>query len=97
MCKKLEAIGLPDPVYNNNTFILKTTVLSASFEHESTQNVRIGDENASIQAKNARIEDENARIGNKNVRIETENARIETQNIWNRRKLALSDIKRVLR
>ena len=118
MCKELEAIGLPDPVYNNNTFILKTTVLSASFEHESTQNARIG-------AKNARIEDENARIGNKNVRIgaknvrigaknvrigdknariETENARIgdenariETQNIWNRRELALADIKRVLR
>ena len=43
MCKELEAIGLPDPVYNNNTFILKTTVLSASFEHESTQNARIGD------------------------------------------------------
>lgn len=37
MCKELEAIGLQDPVYNNNTFILKTTVLSASFEHESTQ------------------------------------------------------------
>ena len=91
MCKELEAIGLPDPVYNNNTFILKTTVLSASFEHESTQNARIGDENASIQAKNARIEDKNARIGDENARIETENARIgdknariETQNIWNR-------------
>ena len=70
MCKELEAIGLPDPVYNNNTFILKTTVLSASFEHESTQNARIG-------AKNVRIETENARI-------ETENVRIETQNIWNR-------------
>ena len=91
MCKELEAIGLPDPVYNNNTFILKTTVLSASFEHESTQNVRIGETNASIQARNARIEDENVRIGDENARIETENAwigdknaRIETQNIWNR-------------
>ena len=65
--------------------------MSASFEHESTQNARIGDENASIQTRNARIEDknarietENARIGNKNARIEEENARIETQNIWNR-------------
>ena len=98
MCKELEAIGLPDPVYNNNTFILKTTVLSASFEHESTQNPRIGDENASIQAENARIGDENARIetenarigdknariGDENARIGDENARIETQNIWNR-------------
>jgi predicted HTH transcriptional regulator len=24
MCRELEAIGLPDPVFNNNTFILKT-------------------------------------------------------------------------
>ena len=104
MCKELEAIGLPDPVYNNNTFILKTTVLSASFEHESTQNARIGaknarigDKNARIETENARIGDKNARIGDKNARIETENARIETQNIWNRRELALADIKRVLR
>ena len=111
MCKKLEAIGLPDPVYNNNTFILKTTVLSASFEHESTQNARIGaknarieDENARIGNKNVRIGAKNVRIGDKNARIETENARIgdenariETQNIWNRRELALADIKRVLR
>ena len=74
MCKELEAIGLPDPVYNNNTFILKTTVLSASFEHESTQNARIG-------AKNARIEDENARIGNKNVRIGAKNVRIGNKNV----------------
>lgn len=72
MCKELEAIGLPDPVYNNNTFILKTMVLSASFEHESTQNARIGEENARIEAKNARIEEKNVRI--------------EDQNHWNRAK-----------
>ena len=76
MCKELEAIGLPDPVYNNNTFILKTTVLSASFEHESTQNVRIRGTNASIQAENASIEAKNASIQDKNVRIEAKNVRI---------------------
>lgn len=65
--------------------------MSAPFEHESTQNVRIGETNASIQARNARIEDENARIEDENVRIGDENARIgdknariETKNIWNR-------------
>ena len=63
MCKELEAIGLPDPVYNNNTFILKTTVLSASFEHESTQNARIGD-------KNVRIETTGSWLKAKNVWIE---------------------------
>ena len=84
--KKLEKCPffIVNPVYNNNTFILKTTVLSASFEHESTQNARIGDENVRIWDKNARIGDENARIGDKNVRIGDENVRIETQNIWNR-------------
>ena len=82
MCKELEAIGLPDPIYNNNTFILKTTVLSASFEHESTQNARIGDENASIQAKNARIEDENVRIGDENVRIKTTGSWLKAKNAW---------------
>ena len=88
MCKELEAIGLPDPVYNNNTVMLKTTVLSASFEHESTQNARIGDKNASIEAKNARIEDENARIEDENVRIGDENVRIETTGSWLKAKIA---------
>ena len=32
MCKELEAAGLPDPVFDNNTFILKTTVMSSAFE-----------------------------------------------------------------
>ena len=31
MCRELEAIGLPGPEYNNDTFILKTTVRSASY------------------------------------------------------------------
>ena len=42
MCRELEAIGLPDPCFNNDTFILKATVKSAAFDHESTQNVPIG-------------------------------------------------------
>ncbi len=32
MCKELEAIGLPDPVFDNNTFILKTTIKSAAYQ-----------------------------------------------------------------
>ena len=32
MCRELEAVGLPDPEFNSNTFILKTTILSASHE-----------------------------------------------------------------
>ena len=75
MCQELEAIGLPDPVYNNNTFILKTTVKSASFKTEST-------EKSSIESENARIESGNARIGTENARIESKNARIEEPNKW---------------
>ena len=30
MCRELEAAGLPDPIFNNSTFILKTTIMSAA-------------------------------------------------------------------
>lgn len=32
MCRELEAAGLPDPVFNNDTFILKTTVRSSAYQ-----------------------------------------------------------------
>lgn len=63
MCKELEAIGLPDPVFNNSTFILKTTVMSASFEGKST-------DTASIQAENASIEQNDASIQGKDALVE---------------------------
>ena len=56
MCKELEAIGLPAPVFNNNTFILKTTVMSASFKSKMTDNVSIQPEHASIYGKDALLE-----------------------------------------
>ncbi len=71
MCKELEAIGLPDPVFNNNTFILKTTVRSASFDGKST-------ENASIQAKNASIEQNDASISEKDKLIKGLVSKVET-------------------
>lgn len=57
MCRELEAIGLPDPCFNNDTFILKATVKSAAFDHESTQNTSIRSENASIQSPSASIDE----------------------------------------
>ena len=68
MCRELEAIGLPDPRFNNDTFILKATVKSASIGRESTQNARIGDPNA--------------RIGDPNARIEPESSWSSAQNAW---------------
>ena len=53
--RELEAAGLPDSVFNNSTFILKTTVMSACFEGKPM-------DYASVLAENARIGKENARI-----------------------------------
>lgn len=62
MCKELEAIGLPDPIFNNNTFILKTTVMSASFEGKSTDHASIRPENASTPQNDASIQGKDALI-----------------------------------
>lgn len=42
MCRELEAAGLPDPVFNNNTFILKTTVMSSAYEKPAVQDQKVG-------------------------------------------------------
>ena len=63
MCRELEAIGLPDPVFNNNTFILKTTIMSASFKCETTENASIQNDFASIGRNDASIHDKTALIG----------------------------------
>lgn len=62
MCKELEAVGLPDPVFNNSTFILKTTVMSASFEEKSTDRASIWAENASIKQNDVPIHGQNGLI-----------------------------------
>lgn len=43
MCKELEAIGLPDPVFDNNTFILKTTINSAAYQKLPIDVVKVAD------------------------------------------------------
>lgn len=62
MCKELEAVGLPDPVFNNSTFILKATVMSTSFEGKSTDAASIQAENASIERNDASIQGKDALI-----------------------------------
>lgn len=61
MCKELESIGLPAPVFNNSTFILKTMVRSAVYKIRQN-NASIRGENASIRGKNASIRPNNASI-----------------------------------
>ena len=54
MCKELESIGLPAPVFNNSTFILKTMVRRAIYKMRQN-NALIRGENASIQQNDASI------------------------------------------
>lgn len=61
MCKELESIGLPAPVFNNSTFILKTMVRCAIYKIRQN-NALIRGENASIRGKNASIRPNNASI-----------------------------------
>ena len=61
MCKELESIGLPAPVFNNSTFILKTMVRSAIYKIRQN-NALIRGENASIRGKKASIRPNNASI-----------------------------------
>lgn len=53
MCRELEAAGLPDPVFNNNTFILKTTVMSSAYENSAVQEHKVGGsiENSAVQSQ----------------------------------------------
>ena len=74
MCKELEAIGLPDPMFNDNTFILKTTVMSAFFEGKSTGEASIGFKNALIRHNHASIQPENASIEQNDASIRSGNA-----------------------
>ncbi len=49
MCTELEAVGLPDPVFNNSTFILKTTVMNADQGQRICRNARIAEEGNQIE------------------------------------------------
>ena len=55
MCKELENAGLPDPIFNNNTFILKTVVMSSSYKNASI-GTSIERNDAMIDYKDALIE-----------------------------------------
>nr|WP_300766313.1 hypothetical protein [uncultured Acetatifactor sp.] len=56
MCRELGGAGLPGPVFDNSSFILKTIVMSASFAAKTTVSASVPSENASIHEKDALIE-----------------------------------------
>ena len=58
MCKELEAIGLPDPVFNNSTFILKTTVMSATHPNFlPIETAKLADSDENLPIETAKIAD----------------------------------------
>lgn len=81
MCKELEAVGLPDPVYDNNTFILKTTVNSASYKAQSATFASIQPNGASIEGQNASIQSNDASIEEQNVGIQPNDASIPWKDV----------------
>ena len=88
MCKELESIGLPAPVFNNSTFILKTMVRSAIYQ--------IRQNNAPIRGENALIRGENASIRGKNASIRPNNASIQQNDASIYADGVLSDKKKLL-
>ena len=88
MCKELESIGLPAPVFNNSTFILKTMVRRAIY--------KIRQNNASIRGENASIRGENASIRGKNASIRPNNASIQQNDASIYADGVLSDKKKLL-
>lgn len=54
MCRELEAIGLPVPLFNNNTFILKTTVMSATWQKRPIQTGKPADSAENLPIRTAK-------------------------------------------
>ena len=84
MCKELESIGLPAPVFNNSTFILKTMVRCAIY--------KIRQNNASIRGENASIRGENASIRPNNASIQQNDASIYADGVLSDKKKLLTEI-----
>lgn len=57
MCKELEAVGLPDPVFDNNTFILKTTIKSAAYQKLPIDVAKLADSDQNLPIDNAKVAD----------------------------------------
>ena len=90
MCKELESIGLPAPVFNNSTFILKTMVRSAIYKMRQN-NALIRGENASIRGENASIRGENASIRPNNASIQQNDASIYADGVLSDKKKLLTE------
>ena len=71
MCRELDANDLPDPVFNNNTFILKTTVMSASYQKLPIDEEKVADldQKLPIDTKKVADSDQNGKVREQNLPI----------------------------
>ena len=76
MCRELNALGLPDPVFDNNTFILKTTIRSAAYEK-----LPVGEKEVGHSIQKLPIENKEVGHSNKNVAIEQQEVGHSKENL----------------
>ena len=71
MCKELEAIGLPDPVFDNNTFILKTTIMSSSYQKLPIEDLKVADSIQKLPIEDLKVADsvQNGNVEEQNLPI----------------------------
>ena len=62
MCRELNAIGLPDPVFDNNTFILKTTICSAAYEKLPIGQLKVTDSEKKLPIGQPKVTDSGEKL-----------------------------------
>lgn len=62
MCRELNALGLPDPVFDNNTFILKTIIRSAAYEKLAIEQVKVTDSGEKLPNEHAKVTDSGEKL-----------------------------------
>jgi ATP-dependent DNA helicase RecG len=62
MCRELNAIGLPDPVFDNNTFILKTIICSAAYEKLPIGQTKVTDSEEKLPIGQPKVTDSGEKL-----------------------------------
>ena len=62
MCRELNAIGLPDPVFDNNTFILKTIICSAAYEKLPIGQTKVTDSGEKLPIGQPKVTDSGEKL-----------------------------------
>ena len=77
MCRELAAIGLPAPVFNNSTFILKTIVKSSSYKMLSTENQENAEKDERYSDKAINISEPEEKLPIKEPKVADSGAKLQ--------------------